>query len=72
VFKDFAAAKKAMAEVKGLKVAPLQRLIKGNKYQLRVKAELQKVRLPLNLHYVLFFLSLWDFETDWYTVDFTY
>ncbi|HYR02559.1 MAG TPA: DUF4390 domain-containing protein [Syntrophobacteria bacterium] len=72
VFKDFAAAKKAMAEVKGLKVAPLQRLVKGNKYQLRVKAELQKVRLPLNLHYVLFFLSLWDFETDWYTVDFTY
>ncbi|MGE5312126.1 MAG: DUF4390 domain-containing protein [Nitrospirota bacterium] len=72
VFKDFAAAKKAMAEVKGLKVAPLQRLVKGNKYQLRVKAELQKVRLPLNLHYVLFFLSLWDFDTDWYTVDFTY
>jgi len=58
--------------VKGLKVAPLQRLVKGNKYQLRVKAELQKVRLPLNLHYVLFFLSLWDFDTDWYTVDFTY
>jgi len=72
VFKDFAAAKKAMAEVKGVKVAPLQRLVKGNKYQLRVKGELQKVRLPLNLHYVLFFLSLWDFETDWYTVDFTY
>jgi len=72
VFKDFPTAKKAMAEVKGVKVAPLERLVKGNKYQLQVKAELQKVRLPLNLHYVLFFLSLWDFETDWYTVDFTY
>ncbi|HYA02396.1 MAG TPA: DUF4390 domain-containing protein [Syntrophobacteria bacterium] len=72
VCKDFPAAKKAMAEVKGVKVAPLQSLVRGNKYQLRVKAELQKVRLPLNLHYVLFFLSLWDFETDWYTVDFTY
>ena len=72
VFKDFPAAKKAMAEVKGLKVGPLENLVKGNKYQLRVKAELQKVRLPFNLHYVLFFLSLWDFETDWYTVDFTY
>ncbi len=72
VFKDFPAAKKAMAEVKGVKVAPLERLVKGNKYQLQVKAELQKVRLPLNLHYVLFFLSLWDFQTDWYTVDFTY
>ena len=21
---------------------------------------------------VVFFLSLWDFETDWYAVDFTY
>jgi hypothetical protein len=72
VFKDFPAAKKAMAEVRGIKVVPLQKLVKGSKYQLRVKAELQKVRLPLNLHYVLFFLSLWDFETDWYTVDFTY
>jgi hypothetical protein len=72
VFKDFPAAKKAMSEIKGIKVAPLQKLVKGGKYQLRVKAELQKVRLPLNLHYVLFFLSLWDFETDWYTVDFTY
>jgi len=39
---------------------------------LRVKAELEKVRLPLYLHYVLFFVSLWDFETDWYTVDFIY
>jgi hypothetical protein len=72
VFKDFPAAKNAMAEVKGVKVVPLQELVRGSKYQLKVKAELQKVRLPLNLHYVLFFLSLWDFETDWYTVDFTY
>jgi hypothetical protein len=28
--------------------------------------------LPFYLHYVLFFLSFWDFETDWYTVDFIY
>ena len=37
-----------------------------------VKAELEKVRLPLYLHYVLFFVSLWDFETDWFTIDFIY
>jgi len=28
--------------------------------------------LPFYLDYVLFFLSLWDFETDWYSVVFKY
>jgi hypothetical protein len=72
VFKEFEEAKKAMAEIRNIEVVPLRDLQKKGKYQLRVKAELEKVRLPLYLHYVLFFVSLWDFETDWYTVDFTY
>ena len=72
VLKEFDAAKKAMAEIKNIIVVPLLELSKNGNYQLRVKAELEKVRLPLYLHYVLFFVSLWDFETDWYTVDFTY
>ncbi len=61
-----------MAEVKNIHVVPLSELRARSKYQLRVKAELEKVQLPLYLHYVLFFVSLWDFETDWYTVDFRY
>lgn len=72
VFKDFEAAKKAMAEIGNIVVVPLAQLQRKSQYQLRVKAELEKVRLPLYLHYVLFFVTLWDFETDWYTVDFTY
>jgi len=72
VFKEFEAAKKVMAEIRNIKVVPLDELQKRNKYQLRVKAELKKVELPLYLHYVLFFVTLWDFETDWYTVDFVY
>jgi hypothetical protein len=72
VFKEFAKAKKAMAELRNIEVVPLKELQKRGQYQLRVKAELEKVRLPLYLHYVLFFVTLWDFETDWYTVDFTY
>ena len=72
VFKEFAKAKKAMAEIRNIEVVPLKELQKKGQYQLRVKAELEKVRLPLYLHYVLFFVTLWDFETDWYTVDFTY
>jgi len=72
VVKDFEAAKKAMAEIRNIRAVPLKELQERGKYQLRVKAELEKVRLPLYLHYVLFFVSLWDFETDWYTVDFIY
>jgi hypothetical protein len=55
-----------------LKVARLDALKRGSHYQLRLKAELDKIELPLNLDYVLFFLSLWDFETDWYSVVFKY
>jgi len=72
VVSDFEAAKKAMAEIRNIRIVPLKELQERGKYQLRVKAELEKVRLPLYLHYVLFFVSLWDFETDWYTIDFIY
>jgi hypothetical protein len=70
--KDFEEAKKLMSEVVGLKVTPLSNLKEGGDYQLQMMAELDKITLPFYLHYVLFFLSLWDFETDWHTIDFRY
>jgi hypothetical protein len=70
--KDAEEANKMMAEVVALKVARLESLRRGSHYQLRLKAELDKIELPFYLDYVLFFLSLWDFETDWYTVVFKY
>lgn len=72
VTQSFAEARRWMSTVDGLKVVGLDRLEKGSAYQLRAKAELSKLTLPFYLHYVLFFVSLWDFETDWYTVDFIY
>jgi len=72
VTKSFEEAKSWMTEVDNLRVIPLKSLIKGDKYQIRIKAELDKVTLPLSLHYVLFFVSFWDFETDWYLINFTY
>jgi hypothetical protein len=69
--KDLIWAKKIMAEVE-VPVAALAKLKKGHKYILRLKAELSKVRLPFYLHYIFFFTSLWDFETDWYAVEFVY
>jgi len=72
VVKSFEEAKKLMAEIDSLKVVALNRLEKGARYQIRTKAQLSKLTLPFYLHYVLFFVSLWDFETDWYTIDFIY
>ncbi len=70
--KEFSKAQEMMADVSNVQMIPLQSLERNNQYQLRIKAELNKVRLPLYLHYLLFFVSLWDFETDWYVVDFIY
>jgi hypothetical protein len=61
-----------MSEVDNLPILPLSQLKKGAQYQIRTKAELSKQTLPFYLHYVLFFVSFWDFETDWYTIDFIY
>jgi hypothetical protein len=65
-------ALRLMAEVDNLPILPLEKLRKGAQYQIRTKAELSKQTLPFYLHYVLFFVSWWDFETDWYTIDFIY
>jgi len=65
-FQDFEGAKKAMAELNSAVVAPVRALRKDKAYYVKIKAKLDKVRLPMHMEYVLFFVSLWDFETDWY------
>lgn len=70
--KDFDEAKKLMSDVLGLKITPLNSLREGGDYKIKMMAELDKIRLPFYLHHILFFLSLWDFETDWHTIDFRY
>jgi hypothetical protein len=69
---DFREAKSLMSKIVGIKLTELNKLQKGTRYQVSMMAELDKIRLPLYLDYVLFFLSLWDFETDWYKVNFTF
>ena len=69
---DFNEAKELMSEIVELRVAELSNLRRGARYKVCMMAELDTVRLPFYLHYVFFFLSLWDFETDWYTVEFRY
>jgi len=70
--RSFEEAQETMTEVSSLHVVSLDQLEKGSRYQIRVKAELSKITLPFYLHYVLFFVSFWDVETDWHAVDFIY
>jgi hypothetical protein len=72
VTESFAEAINLMADVDSFKIASLNVLEKGVHYQIRAKAKLDKLTLPFYLHYVFFFLTLWDFETDWYMVNFYY
>ncbi|MBW2656045.1 MAG: DUF4390 domain-containing protein [Deltaproteobacteria bacterium] len=69
---SFEEAKSLMTEMDNLTIIPLNQLVKGNEYQLRIKAELDKITLPLSLHTVFFFVSFWNFETNWYLINFTY
>ncbi len=69
---SFAEAQKWMSEIKGLKLTSLKNLILGNHYEIRAKAKLDKVNLPLFFNYIFFFTFLWDFETSWHTYEFIY
>jgi hypothetical protein len=65
-FQDFASAKRAITELNGVVVAPVMQLQRYTPTYIMIKAKLDKVRLPLGMEYVFVFVSLWDFETDWY------
>ena len=72
IFPDFESAQKAMADLSGIIITPLQKLVKGNSYYLKMKVKIDKVRLPLHMEYVFLFVSFWDFETAWYKRNFSY
>jgi hypothetical protein len=71
-FKDYESAKRAMTDLNGVPVTLLKALKKGEYYYVQIKAKLDKVRLPLHMEYVFFFVSLWDFETGWHREGFLY
>lgn len=69
---DFDEAKQWMSTISDLTVAHHDQLETGHPYRIRAKAKLSELTLPLYLHYILFFVSFWDFETDWYAIDFIF
>lgn len=69
---DFSQVKELMTKVEGILVPFSEIPKKDSKYVLRIKAELDTVNLFFPLNYMLFFVSLWDFETDWYEEKISY
>ncbi|MDR3628798.1 MAG: DUF4390 domain-containing protein [Desulfocapsaceae bacterium] len=65
-------AQKVMNEFNGVNIVKLSGLVPDDSYTLRVRAELYKKNLPMGLHHVVPFVSFWDIETSWYSVDFNY
>ena len=59
-------------EINGLKIIELAELEPDQTYRLRIKADLYKKTLPLSIHRIIPFVSWWDLNTDWYTVEFIY
>lgn len=68
---DFQDMKRLMSEVREASFPKDYELVSGKEYTLKVMAELDTVELPLYLHYMLFFVHIWDFETDWEDFAFT-
>lgn len=65
-------AKRMMADVNELKLHPLNELHAGLPYSLEIKATLVENTFPLGIHSIIPFASLWNFETDWRIVEFSY
>ena len=71
-FKSLFEAQKVINEINGTKVVELKQLLPNTHYKLKVKAELFKKTLPLSLHSIFPFLSWWDIETEWHSIEFIY
>ena len=66
--KSFEEMKLVMVTGNAISINPAPHIVPGDRYKLRVKAELEKIKLPLFLDYIFLFVKLWDFETSWHTV----
>lgn len=69
---SLAEANQLMTRVNGLVLLPLDQLVPGHSYTLRVRARLAEKSRPLSFHRLLPLRRLWSFETAWHNVEFHY
>ncbi|HPD56214.1 MAG TPA: DUF4390 domain-containing protein [Smithellaceae bacterium] len=65
-FSDLYSAQNAMADFNGIIVIPIIDLQRNKNYYLKTMVTIDKVRLPLRLERLFFFVSFWDYATAWY------
>jgi len=68
--KDFSEMKRIMATGDSIAITPAT-LTAGATYEVGIKAKMHAIDLPGPLNYILFFMSLFDFETGWHTYTFS-
>lgn len=68
--KDINEMKRLMATGNSVAVPLARPVSNGEEYEVRIMAELHTVELPFLLDYMLFFVKIWDFKTDWYVYRF--
>lgn len=71
-FTELTKAMQSMNELNGLNIIELAKIEPDTTYEIRMKAELYKKTLPMNLHHIIPFISLGDVETDWHSIEFAY
>jgi hypothetical protein len=67
---SFDEAQELVAQISNLEFLPSDWLENGKHCQIRLKAKLSTTNLPFYLRRALFFSPPWDFETDWYMLDY--
>ena len=72
VTRSLAEARQMMAELNGIELYPLEKMIAGSPYSLSMKATLVETTFPLGIHSLIPFISLWNFETEWRVIEFRY
>lgn len=71
-FRSLFEAQKVINEINGAKVVELKQLVPDNRYRLKIRAELYRKTLPLSLHSIFPFLTWWDIETNWHSIEMKY
>lgn len=64
--KDFDEMKRLMVTGEAIELTTDKPLRAGSRHTVRIKAQMDTVKLPFLLRHMLFFVKFWDFETDWH------
>jgi len=71
-FQKFEEVRRAIAEISGIPIIKIKNLKEDHNYYARIKLEWENYSLPFYAEFVRIFLSLRDFETDWYIQPFDF